>query len=510
MKTALKWFAVVSVAVVGFILLGLSNSGFVSLSRPYVLRESASLAPAPESIAFTNVNVVPMDVEGVLPGQTVLIQDGRIHQVGPVDQVAVPDDAQVIDGAGRYLMPGLADMHVHVKEENELLLFLAHGVTTVRDMWGTTGLQLRMGFPDQRQMRAQIQAGDLLGPTIFTAGPVMEGEPRTTPLMTAITTPEEAVASVRQQKAQGYDFIKVYDYPSPEVYAAILETATEEGLVVAGHAPKNVALEDILAGGQLTIEHLSGLIDSDAAAYRVPENRLADYAVMIREAGVWICPTINVYQMHVADEDLPALESRPEMAYVSPRMKFLWRRLFRPGAMQNISYEGDYPARIEEMFSHTTRILHENGVGLIACTDADNPYLVSGASLLDELDAFVALGLTPYEALKTSTVNAATVLSHSDQVGQSQFGQVSPGARADLLLLEDNPLDDIANVRKRVGVMARGRWFSEAELQSMLAELAASYELGWFDRLWPLAIVGLAGMLAAQMVRARRKSGESA
>ncbi len=127
----------------------------------------------------------------------------------------------------------------------------------------------------------------------------------------------------------------------------------------------------------------------------------------------------------------------------------------------------------------------------------------------------MALGMTPYEALRTGTVNAATVLSQSGHSGQGrfdqgQFGQVSPGAQADLLLLEDNPLDDIANVRQRVGVMARGRWLPEAELQSMLVELMASYEPGLLDRLWPLAIVGLAGLLAAQMVRGRRKSGESA
>ena len=186
-------------------------------------------------------------------------------------------------------------------------------------------------------------------------------------------------------------------------------------------------------------------------------------------------------------------------------MKILWRRMFRPGAMQNITYQGDYPARIEAMFSHTTRVLHENGVGLIACTDADNPYLVSGISLLDELDAFVALGLTPYEALKTATVNPAAVLGETGQAGQ-----VIPGARADLLLLEGNPLDDVTNVRRRAGVMARGRWFPEAELQAMLAGLAASYEPGLLDRLWPLAIIALAGALAAPMVLNRGKSGESA
>lgn len=486
MKSKVYYLAIGILLIVGLGFLLLANIGFISLGQPYVVRQGTELYPEEQPVAFVQVNVVPMDRERILEDQTVIVRDGVIERMGPAAEVETPADALVVDGQGGYLMPGLTDMHVHVKEENELLLLLAHGVTTVRDMWGTRGLQLRLGFPDQLEMRSQIQSGELLGPTLYTSGPVMEGEPKTNPMMPVIKSPEQAAASVRQQKSLGYDFIKVYDQLTPEVYAAILQTAEEEDILVVGHAPRKVGLDNILGAGQTTIEHLSGYIDNDAGEYLIAEESLAEYAVMTREAAVWICPTIGVYQKHVAKADLDALESQPEMAFVSPRMKILWRYMFRPGAMGNISYVGDYPARIDEMFTQMTRILHENGVGIILGTDAGNPYVVHGASLLDELDYLVAAGFNPYEALAAGTRNAADSLGRLDE-----FGTISEGKRADLILLKDNPLEDVTHVRTRLGVMVRGHWFTENDLQTMVAELLQSYSPSLLDRIWPLGLIAL-------------------
>ena len=192
-------------------------------------------------------------------------------------------------------MPGLVDSHVHIKEENELLLFLAHGVTAVRDMWGTTGMQLRLGFADQLDMRQRINQRELIGPTIYTAGPLMEGKPATSPLMPVVDTPEQAAESITWQAAQGYDFVKVYDHLNPETYEAVLATAAAEGLPVVGHVPFAVGIDRVLAGSQQTIEHLTGYIDPDAAEFIIPEEALDRYAVQTREAGVWNCPTFGVY-----------------------------------------------------------------------------------------------------------------------------------------------------------------------------------------------------------------------
>ena len=491
MKRTFYYIAIVLLVVAGIGLTLLSNNGFLSFRQPYILQKSAELRPDNMPIAFVDVNVVPMDSERILENQTVLVRDGRIAEIGARETVDVLSDVEVIDGDGKYLMPGLADMHVHVKEENELLLFVAHGVTTVRDMWGTTGMQLALGFPDQLAMRAQTASGELIGPTIYTAGPLLEGDPPTSPLMTAYRTPEEAAEAVRWQKAQGYDFIKIYDNLSPATYDAIVKTADEVGLRVAGHVPKQVGLDGAFASGQHTIEHLSGYIDSDAAALLIPEDQLAQYAVMTREAGVWNCPTLGVYQMHVPADELPRLEQRPEMAYVSPRMKILWQTMFRPGAMQNISYAGHYPTRINELNTQMMRVLHEHDAKFILGTDTDNPYLVSGTSLLDELDYLVEAGFTPYEAIAAGTRNAADALERFDE-----FGTVTAGKRADLILLAANPLDDVRNVRQQAGVMVRGQWFAQADLQLMLDELVASYRGNWLERFWPVGLLAMAIFMA--------------
>lgn len=490
------YLAAVSLLLIGGLgLLLLTNTGFISLGKPYIVSQGKALVPEAGLVAFLHVNVVPMDRESVLADQTVITRAGVIERIGPAADVIVPPEALVVNGQGGYLVPGLADMHVHVKEENELLIYVAHGVTTIRDMWGTTGLQLQLGFPDQLALHSQIQSDELLGPTMYIAGPIMEGEPKTNPLMPVFGSPEAAQASIRDQKARGYDFIKVYDNLSPEIYAAILRAAGEEGLPVVGHAPRQVGLERTLSGGQVTIEHLTGFIEADTADFLIPEERLAEFAAMTREAGVWVCPTIGVYQKYVPDAELAALEALPEMAYVSPRMKIFWRRLLRPGSIQNVHYVGDYPARIDEIFTHTTRVLHENGAGIILGTDAGNPYVVPGASLLNELDYLVAAGFTPYEALATGTRNAAEALGDPDH-----SGTVREGNRADLILLQENPLDDITNIRRRLGVMVRGHWLPESDLQTMLAELVASYSPSLLDRLWPLSLIVFALALLRRIV----------
>ena len=489
--------------VAGVGLLYLTNNGILSFAKPYLLQKSSALTAPNRPVAFINVNVIPMDTERLLTEQTVIVRDGIIDQIGSRNEVDIPQDALVIQAAGQYLMPGLVDMHVHIKEENELLLFVAHGVTTVRDMWGTTGLQLGMGFPDQLTMRAQIKTGHLFGPTLYTAGPIMEGEPPTSPLMPVIKTPVEAREAVAWQKSQGYDFIKVYDNLTTETYKAILQAAADQGLAVAGHAPKQVGLTGVLDGGQQTIEHLTGYIDPDAAVFLIPVDQLDRYAALTREAGVWNCPTLGVYKKHVPDEALVALESRPEMAYVSPRMKFLWKRVLRPGAMQNISYQGDYPARISEINTRMAQALHNNGARIILGTDADNPYQVPGTSLLDELDYLIEAGFSPYEALEAGTHNAAETLGKLDE-----FGTISRGKRADLILLAGNPLEDMTHIRRREGVMLRGQWLSEAQLRQLLADLVASYTPSLIERLWPVSLIalGAAGLLGRLGLSGRRNA----
>jgi len=476
--------------ITGIGLLYLTNAGILSLDKPYSYKYSNNLTAHNHVVAFVNVTVIPMDSERVMEDQTVIVRDGIIEMIGNSEQVQVPDDAMTVEGQGKYLMPGLVDMHVHVMNENELLLFAAHGVTSVRNMWGG------MNGTDHLSWRAKIEAGEMFGPTIYTSGPVMEGPPKTMPLMDVYADPESAIKAVDQQIDQGYDFIKVYDYIDLPTYEAIVETAQARGVMVVGHTPKKVGLERVLSNGQVTIEHLSGFIDNDAGDYIIPEHELPKYAKLAADAGTYICPTIAVYQMYVPNKDLHLLEDRPEMALISPGMKFLWQYFSRPGAMGSITYQGDYPARINGMFLGTTRILHENGVKFVLGTDSDNPYLVPGISLLDELDYLIEAGFSPYEALETGTRNAAEAMG---KLGE--FGTIEPGKRADLILMADNPLEKVSAVRKQSGVMLRGRWLSEEQIQSMLNGLVKSYKPNLVERVWPFGLIVLSIYLIIRRVR---------
>jgi imidazolonepropionase-like amidohydrolase len=478
-------------ALAGLGLLALTGSGLVSFRRPYVNALPPVVARSP--VAFVNVNVLPMDHEGVFEGQTVLVRNGIIEAVGPPESVTLSPDTLIIDGRDRYLMPGLVDMHVHIKHEDDLLLYIANGVTTVRDMWGTGGFQLWLGFPDQLELREQIGQGQLLGPTIFAAGPIMEGEPATMPLMPIFRTPAEAVESVAWQKAQRYEFIKVYDNLTPETYAAILDAARGHGLPVVGHVPWQVGLEEVLAGGQLSIEHLTGYIDPDTAQFRIPEDRLAEYARLTAAAGVWNCPTLVVYPLLGLPTGSTQLEQQPGLAYVSPRIQAMWR-LFHQQMKKSITYEGpDYADRIATLNRQMTKALYDNGAQLLVGTDAGNPYIVAGFSLHQELELMVAAGLTPYDALVAGTVNAAAALGKA-----GEFGSIAVGQRADLILLDANPLEDVSNTTRRAGVMLRGHWFAEGQLQEMLAGLKETNQQSIAERFWPALLIAAGVFIAGR------------
>jgi len=372
-------------------------------------------------------------------------------------------------------------MHVHLEyfdRDAQLLLFLAGGVTTVRNMDGRASIL---------EWRRRVAAGDLLAPNIFTAGAILEGKPPFRDDNRVVETPAQAEAAVEEQKRAGYDFIKVYHTLNRETYEAIIRAARKNGLTVAGHIPRSVGLRAALAANQKSIEHLEGYADEIEAddsplrnqrswlkryfAVKVSDDKIRGIVEATRRANVWNAPTLIERQRSALSADaVQILLKRPEMKYLPPETAEFWSGLNSRITARMSPEDFTQLAEGERVRKQLVKFLHDGGARLLIGTDAPNPFVLPGFSVAEELQNFVEAGLTPYQAIKAGTRDPAEFLGASDE-----FGTISVGKRADLVLVEGNPLETVANVKRRVGVTIRGRWLTTGDLQKQLDALAASY-----------------------------------
>jgi len=452
---------------------------FVAYSAEFPRGKEEEIIMA-DLVAFVNVNVIPLNRERILESHTVVVKAGHIVDIGPTPVVDLPDGIAQIDGKGKYLLPGLAEMHGHSMDNDDLLLMVANGVTTVREMAGS---------PKSLQWRAKVAQGKLVGPNIYTAGPIIEGEPPPELKMLIpvygkklIATAEEGAKEVARQKAMGFDFIKVYNNIPRDAYDGLVAAAKAHGLRVAGHVPFPVGLEGAFEAGQRTIEHLRGYIwklvpkdapeqpgltlrDRAVSWQYADESRMAALAKATKEAGVYNCPTLMVARnMIVPKEDRDRYASRPFGVYNYPlppppkpgeKKQASWWDAFSEEDFQAV--KRGYPKR-----EALVRALRDVGAKILAGTDMGP----AGFALHVELQNLVDAGLTTFEALQTATSNAAKALGQSDL-----FGSITIGRRADLILISANPLDDIANASKVCGVMVSGRWYPKEQLEGFLEEV---------------------------------------
>ena len=314
-------------------------------------------------------------------------------------------------------------------------------------------------------------------PTIVTAGAILDGDPPVWDGSRVVATPLSAVVAVREQHAAGYDFLKVYTRLQAPVYDAIVAEAARLEMPVAGHVPADVGLDRVLQSGQTSIEHLdqyASLLQNDPARQGDTSLRSAGWltaepemmpelARRFAESGVWSAPTLVLWEKW-ATEHPEAELARPEVRYVNTELVDLWRRLSPSPDVAKRVRDGQ-PMRLA-----MTGALVEAEAPILMGTDVGNPYIIPGFSAHEELELLVASGLTPYQALSAATRNAARYLNQEEQ-----FGTVAVGKRADLLLVEADPFENIAATRQRKGVMLRGRWFPRAELDDMLEDLAQSF-----------------------------------
>ena len=402
-------------------------------------------------VAFTNVNVVPMDEERVLANQTVVVRDGRIAQIGAASKVKVPKGAQRIDGRNRYLLPGLVDMHAHLGSWHEMPLYLANGVTTIYNLNGRS---------NHLTWRDKINRGELLAPTIYTCGPTIRRAERAA----------EARQMVEEQARAGYDSIKIYNDISTEAYEALIAAAREHKMLVVGHIPRAPGLEGVTKARQ-AIAHAEEYVYTFFKNNVEDESRIPEAVRMTKEADIPVTLTFVAFDHIIKQiESLSELLANPEWKYMAPWTVEDWGPISNP-------YKSRFDAqglialkKSLALQKKLARALHQAGVRIVTGTDAMNPGVVPGFSINEELQQLIGIGFTPYEAIRAATRYPAEFLSPS-----REFGTVAVGQRADLLLVEANPLQSVANVARRAGVMTRGRWLSAANLQRLLDEVPAAY-----------------------------------
>jgi imidazolonepropionase-like amidohydrolase len=426
---------------------------------------AALAAPAAQpspATAFVGASVLTMERNAVLRDQTVIVRGGRIEEIGPSGKVNVPAGSTRVDSAGKFLMPALAEMHAHIPPgnapdeaiERTLFLYAASGIGTIRGM---------LGDPRHLAYRARAEKAEIVSPRIYTSGPSLNG--------TSAPTIDAAVQMVTAQKQAGYDLLKIHPGVQRDVFDALAAKAKEVGIPLAGHVPLDVGLARALEAKYATIDHLDGYVEALAKnptqsqffginlINEVDESRIPALIGKTKAAGTWMVPTETLFVHLLNDEDPQLMAKRPEMKYVQPQTLQNWIGQKQKFAQTPAADRQKYLALRRSLIKQ----LHAAGVPFLLGSDAPQWWNVPGFSIHRELQVMVAAGLTPYEALRSGTANVAAYFGTS-----ATAGAVAKGKRADLVLVDANPLDDISNSSKIAGVMLNGRWMSKADIDKRL------------------------------------------
>ncbi|MGE0555064.1 MAG: amidohydrolase family protein [Gemmatimonadales bacterium] len=409
---------------------------------------------ADADVAFVGVSVIPMDGERVLADQTVLVKGDRIVAVAPSADVRVPEGATRIDGAGKFLLPGIAEMHGHVFTTPTITVEIAETFPELYVLTGVTTVRTMAGTPWQFELKAAIDSGRILGPTLYTASPSLNGQ--------SVRDAAHGDSLVRAHHAAGYDLLKVHPGLTRASYDAIVAAAAELGIRVAGHVPADVGIQRALEAKQ-GVDHLDGYYIGTGS----DDAKMAELARYTAAQGVYNAPTMDLWKTLLGGYTVEQLRARPELRYLLPALVEQWAQQ----TTQMVAAASQDPAAAQAEIAARDRMLvalHGAGAKLLLGSDSPQIFSVPGFSLVHEVKAMVGAGLSPYAVLEAATRNSAEYFGH-----QAEFGTVETGKRADLILAEGNPLEDIANLHRQAGVMVRGRWLPKQEIQQRLDAIAA-------------------------------------
>ncbi|MEX2233565.1 MAG: amidohydrolase family protein [Cyclobacteriaceae bacterium] len=430
------------------------------------------VSSANQQVVFEDVTVIPMDTEKTLQHQTVVTRGGRITAMGDSKKVKYEKDAVVIRSTGKYLIPGLAEMHAHVPPNEDvqsmkevLMLFVLNGITTIRGM---------LGHPKHLELREGILKGEVLGPHFYTTGPSFNGS--------SVRSPEDGAAMVRSQKEAGYDYLKLHPGLTREKFDAIAATAKEVGIPFAGHVSFDVGVWRAIEAGYSSIDHLDGFVEGlvpgigkiqeqQAGLFgmylgdQVDRSRMPRLMKALKENNIWVVPTQSLAERWFhPDYDAEDFRKDPHRIYLDPQTAEQWISS-KKNLVNNPEFKEDEIKNFVQLRRDLILECQKNGVGLLLGCDAPQVFNVPGFSTHNELEYLVKAGLTPYQAMRTGTLNVAKYLNKSDA------GLVKAGAVSDLILLNANPLTDINNTREISGVMIGDKWMDKTYIDAELKKL---------------------------------------
>ena len=448
----------------------LLNFLLITIAVPNIQAQEADFA-------FTNVNVISMENDQVLQNQTVLIKGGKIFSIDKSQDISVAGSVTVVDGTGKYLMPGIAEMHAHIPGnrngtelvEETLFLYLSNGITLIRGM---------LGQPYHLTLKKQVLNGEVLGPRIYTSGPSINGN--------SVRSVAEAQSKVRAQKAAGYDFLKMHPGLTLENFNAVVTTANEVGIPFAGHVSIDVGVRRSIKAKYASIDHVDGYleglvpsslgIDPNTNGFFgldftevVDESLIPELVKSTLENNVWIVPTQVLMEQWAGPEPAEDLGTLPEMRYMNKRTVNSWINT-KKGVLNNPNYSAEKGEKFNQIRRNIMKALHEARVGFLLGSDAPQVFNVPGFSIQREMQSMAKTGLSNYEILKSGTVNPAIYFGD-----ENEYGKIKEGLSADLILLDANPLDDIKNMERQSGVMVRGKWLSAEFIQNKLEVIAKKY-----------------------------------
>ncbi|MEP0265217.1 amidohydrolase family protein [Dokdonia sp.] len=440
---------------------------FVSCAQP---QEAVS----PSAQLITDVTIINVRSGNEIPSQQVVIDSGKIKTITTV--IEHPESYKtIINGAGKYLIPGLAEMHAHIPPptssalhtEETLFLYLSNGITTIRGM---------LGHAEHLRLRERAKNGDLLSPRIYTASPSLNGN--------SVKTKEEAIEKVTAYQKEGFDFLKIHPGIKREVFDQVVITANEVGIPFAGHVPVDVGIRHAIESNYAAIDHVDGFIEGlvpSEANVRPEDNgffgynftpladvtKINELVMLSRKHNIWIIPTQSLYERWFAPATADDLLQDPEMKYMPASTLANWKARKGQYTTDNPDFNEAQWQQFNDIRRQLIKALQDGGHGILLGSDAPQLFNVPGFSIHHEIAGMSRAGLTPLQILQSGTINPATFFAAEDE-----YGTITEGLSADLVLLNNNPLQDIKHLKNVAGVFVQGHWLSKEAIDSRLVEIA--------------------------------------